>query len=167
MTETADLISAGFRMFLSATPAHSRAWMAAVEGLDSACALEGKTRHLAYLAVLAAMRLTDGVPFHAALARLVPHNIRMIFDVGETSGSRAVRTSHFNQKVHTRIPSCTYFGEKITHLGRLAHCLVHTGAYSYIQHRRLSVIEYRVIGHRRMRAHCLRSAPRARHDLGI
>ena len=69
MTDKADLISAGFKMFLTATPAHSRAWMAAVEGLDSACALEGKTKHLAYLAVLAAMQLTDGVPFHAALAK--------------------------------------------------------------------------------------------------
>ena len=69
MTDKADLTSAGFKTFLTATPVHARAWMAAVEGLDSACALEGKIKHLAYLAVLAAMQLTDGVPFHAALAK--------------------------------------------------------------------------------------------------
>jgi alkylhydroperoxidase/carboxymuconolactone decarboxylase family protein YurZ len=43
--------------------------MGAVSGLDSACALEKKTEHLAYLAVLAALRLTDGVAFHVGLAK--------------------------------------------------------------------------------------------------
>ena len=69
MAETKELISAGFKLFMTETPAHSRAWMAAVDGLDSACALEGKTKHLAYLAVLAALQLTDGLPFHATLAK--------------------------------------------------------------------------------------------------
>lgn len=69
MAEKEDLTSAGFKLFMMETPAHSRAWMAAVDGLDSACALEGKTKHLAYLAVLAALQLTDGLPFHATLAK--------------------------------------------------------------------------------------------------
>lgn len=43
--------------------------MSAVQGLDAACALDAKTKALAYLAVLAAVRLENGVPFHAAEAR--------------------------------------------------------------------------------------------------
>ena len=69
MAEKKDLTSAGFKLFMMETPAHSRAWMAAVDGLDSACALEGKTKRLAYLAVLAALKFTDGLPFHATLAK--------------------------------------------------------------------------------------------------
>ena len=43
--------------------------MAAVQGLDAASALDKKTGHLAYLAVLAALRTESGVPFHVKLAR--------------------------------------------------------------------------------------------------
>ncbi len=43
--------------------------MAAVRGLDAASALDAKTEALAYLAVLAAIRLESGVPFHVAQAR--------------------------------------------------------------------------------------------------
>ncbi len=43
--------------------------MAAVQGLDTASALDKKTGHLAYLAVLAALRMESGVPFHMRLAR--------------------------------------------------------------------------------------------------
>lgn len=62
-------VSDAFRSFLVETPAHGRAWMAAVEGLGAASALDEKTRHLAYLAVVAAMRLPDGLPFHVGLAK--------------------------------------------------------------------------------------------------
>lgn len=69
MTATIPGVSDAFRAFLAETPEHGRAWMSAVEGLGAASALEPKTRHLAYLAVLAAMRLTDGLPFHVGLAK--------------------------------------------------------------------------------------------------
>ena len=62
-------VSEAFQTFLQEAPAHARAWMSAVEGLGAAGALDPKTAHLAYLAVLAAMRLESGVPFHARLAK--------------------------------------------------------------------------------------------------
>ncbi|HEY7625833.1 MAG TPA: carboxymuconolactone decarboxylase family protein [Ilumatobacteraceae bacterium] len=37
--------------------------------LDQACALDAKTKDLAYLAVLAALRLESGVPFHVTQAK--------------------------------------------------------------------------------------------------
>ncbi len=46
-----------------------KAWMTAVDGLGSASVLDPKTKHLAYLAVLAALRLESDVPFHTGLAK--------------------------------------------------------------------------------------------------
>ena len=43
--------------------------MEATQKLGAASALDEKTAGLAYLAVLAATRLTSGVPFHAAQAK--------------------------------------------------------------------------------------------------
>jgi alkylhydroperoxidase/carboxymuconolactone decarboxylase family protein YurZ len=40
-----------------------------VQGLASASALDKKTSALAYLAVLAALRLESGVPFHVQMAK--------------------------------------------------------------------------------------------------
>jgi len=40
-----------------------------VQGLAHASALEGKTSALAYLAVLAALRLESGIPFHVQSAK--------------------------------------------------------------------------------------------------
>jgi alkylhydroperoxidase/carboxymuconolactone decarboxylase family protein YurZ len=62
-------VSNAFQTFMTNAPKHSQAWMAAVQGLDSASSLDKKTEHLAYLAVLAAMRLESGVPFHTQLAK--------------------------------------------------------------------------------------------------
>lgn len=62
-------VSDAFQVFLTQTPAHAKAWMGAVRGLDEASALDPKTAELAYLAVLAAQRLTSGVPFHVASAK--------------------------------------------------------------------------------------------------
>jgi len=62
-------VSTAFQTFLHEAPAHAKAWMAAVEALDGASALDNKTSHLAYLAVLAALRLESGVPFHVLLAK--------------------------------------------------------------------------------------------------
>jgi alkylhydroperoxidase/carboxymuconolactone decarboxylase family protein YurZ len=62
-------ISTAFQTFLTEAPGHADAWMGAVKGLDQAGALDRKTEELAYLAVLAAQRLTSGVPFHVGLAK--------------------------------------------------------------------------------------------------
>jgi len=62
-------VSDAFQTFLSEAPAHAGAWMEAVQRLDAASALDDKTEALAYLAVLAATRLTSGLPFHARQAR--------------------------------------------------------------------------------------------------
>ncbi|MBP7408626.1 MAG: carboxymuconolactone decarboxylase family protein [Flavobacteriales bacterium] len=62
-------VSPAFETFLHEAPAHAQAWMNAVQGLDAGSALEKKTGHLAYLAVLAVMRLESGIPFHVRLAK--------------------------------------------------------------------------------------------------
>ncbi len=50
-------------------PRLPQAWMAAAQGLEKASALDKKTGELAYLAVLAAMRLESGLPFHVHTAK--------------------------------------------------------------------------------------------------
>ena len=62
-------ISNAFQVFLDEAPEHAKAWMSAVQGLDQASALDKKTEELAYLAVLAAQRLTSGIPFHVQSAK--------------------------------------------------------------------------------------------------
>jgi alkylhydroperoxidase/carboxymuconolactone decarboxylase family protein YurZ len=62
-------VSAAFQAFLAAAPDHATAWMTAVSGLGSASKLDKKTASLAYLAVLAAVRLESGIPFHVRLAK--------------------------------------------------------------------------------------------------
>jgi alkylhydroperoxidase/carboxymuconolactone decarboxylase family protein YurZ len=62
-------VSKAFQTFLEQAPAHAGAWMDAVRRLESASALDQKTAELAYLAVLAALRLESGVPFHVTLAK--------------------------------------------------------------------------------------------------
>jgi alkylhydroperoxidase/carboxymuconolactone decarboxylase family protein YurZ len=62
-------VSNAFITFMQEAPEHSSAWMQAVQGLDAASALDKKTGELAYLAVLAAMRLESGIPFHVKMAK--------------------------------------------------------------------------------------------------
>lgn len=62
-------ISNAFQAFLTETPQHAQAWMGAVQGLDAASALDKKTAELAYLAVLAALRMESGIPFHVQSAK--------------------------------------------------------------------------------------------------
>ena len=69
MTDQAPLISEAFLAFQREAPAHAHAWGRTVQDLSQAGALDDKTRALAYLAVLAALRLETGVPFHAQAAR--------------------------------------------------------------------------------------------------
>src|SRR4051794_12642422 len=54
---------------LDEAPEHAGAWMTAVQALGEASALDETTSALAYLAVLAALRLERGVPFHVQLAK--------------------------------------------------------------------------------------------------
>lgn len=69
MADKGQLISDAFQLFLKESPTHAQAWMNAVRGLSEASALDEKTRTLSYLAVLAALRLESGVPFHVAHAK--------------------------------------------------------------------------------------------------
>src|SRR5947207_3046316 len=69
MNDSRSGISNAFQAFLERAPGHAAAWMAAVHGLDDASALDKKTSALAYLAVLAALRLESGVPFHVQIAK--------------------------------------------------------------------------------------------------
>ena len=62
-------ISNAFQLFLNQAPRHAEAWMACVQRLAEASALDARTSALAYLAVLAALRLESGVPFHVAHAK--------------------------------------------------------------------------------------------------
>jgi alkylhydroperoxidase/carboxymuconolactone decarboxylase family protein YurZ len=62
-------VSPAFQAFLQHAPGESKAWMDMVEKLAASPTLDAKTRSLCYLSVLAAMRLSSGVPFHAAHAR--------------------------------------------------------------------------------------------------
>ena len=69
VSDNPNKMSNAFQTFLSEAPKHAQAWMSAIHGLDSASALDKKTEELAYLAVLAALRLESGIPFHVGLAK--------------------------------------------------------------------------------------------------
>jgi alkylhydroperoxidase/carboxymuconolactone decarboxylase family protein YurZ len=62
-------VSPAFAVFGREASAHASAWMDATRALDNACALDPKTEALAYLAVLAVLRLDTGMPFHVARAK--------------------------------------------------------------------------------------------------
>jgi len=62
-------VSDSFQAFLTEAASHAGPWMQAVQGLDKASALDEKNKELAYLAVLAALRMESGVPFHVRSAR--------------------------------------------------------------------------------------------------
>ncbi len=62
-------VSEAFTAFQTAAPDQAAAWLRAVRVLDQASALDPKTEALAYLAVLAALRLDSGIAFHVAIAR--------------------------------------------------------------------------------------------------
>lgn len=69
MSDQPSKLSHAFQAFMKEAPGHAQAWMAAAQGIDKACALDKKTEALAYLAVLAAMRLESGLPFHVQMAK--------------------------------------------------------------------------------------------------
>ncbi len=69
MSDQKSLVSNAFQTFMNEAPQHAQAWGAAVQGLAGASALDKKTSELAYLAVLAALQLESGVPFHVQAAK--------------------------------------------------------------------------------------------------
>jgi alkylhydroperoxidase/carboxymuconolactone decarboxylase family protein YurZ len=62
-------ISPAFAAFNAEAPKHSQAWMEMVRSVASASALDEKTQTIAYLSVLAALRMDNGIPFHVAHAK--------------------------------------------------------------------------------------------------
>lgn len=64
-----SLVSNVFRTFMQEAPRQAQPWSACVQGLASASALDAKTGALAYVAVLAALRLESGIPFDACAAK--------------------------------------------------------------------------------------------------
>jgi len=67
--DQAPKVSNAFQTFFKEAPEHAQAWMTAVQAIDKASALDEKTGELAYLAVLAALRLEGGIPFHVQAAK--------------------------------------------------------------------------------------------------
>lgn len=63
-------VSRAFEVFGREAGAHAAAWMQATRALDEASALDAKTKDLAYLAVLAALRMESGIPFHVQQAKV-------------------------------------------------------------------------------------------------
>ena len=68
MTFDNSLISDAFKAFASEAPDHAKAWMTLVQSLGSASSLDAKTSELAFIAVLAALGRTSGIPFHVKSA---------------------------------------------------------------------------------------------------
>jgi len=64
-----NLVSNAFQTFMKEAPEHSKAWMEVVQKLDNASKLDNKTEELAYIAVLAAVRLESGIAFHVKHAK--------------------------------------------------------------------------------------------------
>ena len=62
-------ISKAFEVFAKEAAGYNKAWMETVQKLDKANKLDEKTKDLAYLAVLAAVRLESGIPFHVKMAK--------------------------------------------------------------------------------------------------
>jgi alkylhydroperoxidase/carboxymuconolactone decarboxylase family protein YurZ len=69
LSDQPNLISHAFQTFMREAPQHAQAWGGMVQSLAGASALDKKTAALAYLAVLAALRLESGVPFHVQTAK--------------------------------------------------------------------------------------------------
>ena len=55
--------------FIKEAPAHQAAWMDLICKLENAQKLVAKTAALAYLGILAALRLESGIPFHVKKAK--------------------------------------------------------------------------------------------------
>ena len=69
MSEERPLVSKAFQTVMAEAPQEARAWGTLVQSLGQASALDAKTRALAYLAVLAALERSSGIPFHVQAAK--------------------------------------------------------------------------------------------------
>jgi alkylhydroperoxidase/carboxymuconolactone decarboxylase family protein YurZ len=69
MSDPSNKISNAFQTFMKEAPGHAQAWGGMVQGLATASALDGKTSTLAYLAVLSALHMESGIPFHVQAAK--------------------------------------------------------------------------------------------------
>lgn len=69
MTNQNPQISNAFMTFKNEAPEYAHAWGSLVQALSSASSLDAKTSALAYLAVLAALRMESGIPFHVKTAK--------------------------------------------------------------------------------------------------
>jgi alkylhydroperoxidase/carboxymuconolactone decarboxylase family protein YurZ len=69
MANPQNLVSEAFLAFMKEAPAHAQAWGGMVQGVAAASQLDSRTMALAYLAVLAALRLESGIPFHVQTAK--------------------------------------------------------------------------------------------------
>ncbi|MDA1477148.1 carboxymuconolactone decarboxylase family protein [Bacillus changyiensis] len=64
-----EFVSHSFQTFLNEAPEHAKVWGDAVGKLDQVCNLDQKTEKIAYLAVMAAVGLESGIPFHVKNAK--------------------------------------------------------------------------------------------------
>ncbi len=62
-------VSTAFQTFLTEAPEQAEAWKQLMTSLGRANALEFKTRELAFLAMLAVLRIENGIPFHVQSAK--------------------------------------------------------------------------------------------------
>lgn len=66
-----SFISKAFQLFGSEAPEHASAWMQSIQKLSEASALDEKTHALAYISVLAALRLESGIAYHVKHAKKI------------------------------------------------------------------------------------------------
>lgn len=69
MNNSSPQISNAFKNFMNEAPKQAQAWGAMIQELSNASALDEKTSALAYLAVLAALQMENGIPFHVKTAK--------------------------------------------------------------------------------------------------
>lgn len=62
-------VSNSFACFRQEASEQSKAWLEMVSKLEKNSALDPKTREIAYIAVLAAVGLISGIPFHVQQAK--------------------------------------------------------------------------------------------------
>ncbi len=69
MDDNNRLVSNAFQVFMQQAPAFAQVWLGTTQGLAKASALDRKTECLGYIAVLAVLGLTNGIPFHVTEAK--------------------------------------------------------------------------------------------------
>jgi len=62
-------VSNAFACFMKEAPEQASAWMETVKKLDQASSLDPKMEEISYIAVLAAVGLLSGIPFHVKHAK--------------------------------------------------------------------------------------------------